>query len=86
VDLHFAETFWTTPGQRLFNVLINGKQVLKNYDILASAGGEFFATVESFLATADNTGTIRLQFVPGTADDPQINGIEIGTGSASGNP
>jgi hypothetical protein len=86
VDLHFAETFWTTPGQRLFNVLINDKQVLKNYDILASAGGEFFATVESFLATADNTGTITLQFVPGTADEPQINGIEIGTGGASSNP
>jgi hypothetical protein len=86
VDLHFAETFWTAPGQRLFNVLINGKQVLKNYDIYASAGGEFFATVESFMATADSTGTITLQFVPGISDQPQINGIEIGTGTASDNP
>ena len=81
VDLHFAETFWTSPGQRLFNVLINGKQVLTNYDIFASAGGEFIATVESFAVTADSTGTITLQFVPGPADNPQVNGIEIGTGT-----
>ena len=81
VDLHFAETFWTAPGQRLFNVLINGKQVLTNYDIFASAGGEFIATVESFAVTADSTGTITLQFVPGAADNPQVNGIEIGTGT-----
>jgi hypothetical protein len=82
VDLHFAETFWTAPGQRLFNVLINGNQVLTNYDMFASAGGEFIATVESFAVTADSTGTITLQFVPGAADNPQVNGIEIGTGTA----
>lgn len=81
VDLHFAETYWTAPGQRMFNVLINGKQVLTNYDIFASAGGEFIATVESFAVTADSTGTITLQFVRGTADNPQANGIEIGTGT-----
>jgi len=78
VDLHFAETYWNSPGQRLFNVLINGKQVLTNYDILASAGGEFMATVESFFATADAAGTITIQFLPGAADNPQVNGIEIG--------
>jgi fibronectin type 3 domain-containing protein len=84
VELHFAETFWTAPGQRQFNVLINGVEVLKNYDIYASAGGEFIATVQSFFVTADNTGSITIQFVPGAADQPQINGIEIGTGSTIG--
>jgi hypothetical protein len=83
VDLHFAETFWTAPGQRLFNVLINGNQVLTNYDMFASAGGEFIATVESFAVTADATGTITIQFVPGAADNPQVNGIEIGVGTAA---
>jgi hypothetical protein len=83
VDLHFAETFWTAPGQRLFNVLINGNQVLTNYDMFASAGGEFIATVESFAVTADATGTITIQFVPGAADNPQVNGIEIGVGTTA---
>jgi hypothetical protein len=81
VDLHFAETYWTGPGERQFNVLINGNQVLKNYDIYASAGGEYIATVESFLVTPDNTGTITIQFIPGSADNPQVNGIEIGVGT-----
>jgi hypothetical protein len=79
VDLHFAETYWTAPGQRLFNVSINNKQVLNNYDILASAGKEYTATEQSFYATADSTGTITINFVAGAADNPQINGIQIGT-------
>ncbi len=79
VNLHFAETYWTAPGQRLFNVSINGQQVLQNFDILASAGGEFQATVQSFTAVADETGTITIQFFTGAADNPQINGIEVGT-------
>lgn len=79
VDLHFAETYWTAPGLRLFNVCINNKQVLNNYDIFASAGSEYTATEQSFLTTADSTGTITINFVPGPADNPQINGIQIGT-------
>jgi len=78
VDLHFAETYWTAPGQRLFNVVINGKQVLDNYDIFASAGSEYTATVQSFYATADSTGTVTINFAAGAADNPQINGIQIG--------
>jgi hypothetical protein len=79
VDLHFAETYWTAPGQRLFNVSINNKQVLNNYDIFASAGAEYTATEQSFYATADSTGTITINFTVGGADNPQINGIQIGT-------
>ena len=79
VDLHFAETYWTAPGQRLFNVSINNQQVLNNYDIFASAGAEYTATEQSFHATADSTGTITISFTVGGADNPQINGIQIGT-------
>jgi len=79
VDLHFAETYWTAPGQRLFNVSINNKQVLNNYDIFASAGAEYTATEQSFYTTADSTGTITINFAVGGADNPQINGIQIGT-------
>ena len=37
VRLHFAETYWTASGQRIFNVKINGSQVLTNFDIFATA-------------------------------------------------
>jgi len=66
---------------RQFNVLINGNQVLKKLRHLCICGESTSQTVESFLATADNTGTITIQFVPGSADNPQVNGIEIGVGS-----
>jgi hypothetical protein len=79
VDLDFAETYWTAPGERLFNVSINGKQVLNSYDIFASAGSENTATEQSFFTTADNTGAITITLVTGAADNPQINGIQIGT-------
>lgn len=61
------------PGQRLFNVSIDGTQVLTNWDNVAQAG--------------DNTGTMRAFDVtsPGTVDitfthvveNPNIDGIEI---------
>ncbi len=79
VDLHFAETYWTAARQRQFNVTINGVQALQNYDIVASAGGAFLATIQSFTVAADATGTITIQFMSGAADNPQINGIEVGT-------
>ena len=53
VRLHEAEIYWTSSGQRLFNVSINGQQVLSNFDIYATAGGANKAIVEQFTATAD---------------------------------
>src|SRR5262249_6047675 len=38
VRLHFTETAFQGVGQRKFNVVINGAQVLTNYDIYADAG------------------------------------------------
>jgi hypothetical protein len=76
VRLHFAETYWTAAGQRAFNVTINGKQVLTNFDILATAGAEYKAVVEQFTIAADSTGKITLQFTT-VKDNAQVNGIEI---------
>ena len=76
VRLHFAEEYWTTAGSRVFNVLINGTQVLTNFDILATAGGEYIGVIEPFTATASSTGTVTIQFVT-VKDNAQVNGIEI---------
>jgi hypothetical protein len=43
VRLHFAEEYWTTAGSRVFNVSVDGTQVLTNFDIFAAAGGEYKA-------------------------------------------
>ena len=75
VRLHFAEEYWTAAGQRVFNVSINGTQVLTNFDILATAGAEYKAVVEQFSGTASSSGTITIQFTSVT-DQAQVNGIE----------
>jgi malectin (di-glucose binding ER protein) len=74
--LHFAETYWTQPGKRLFNVTLNTRLVLHNFDILATAGGENKAVVEQFVVPADSTGTITIQFLT-VKDNAQINAIEV---------
>ncbi|AXC12578.1 Beta-galactosidase [Acidisarcina polymorpha] len=75
--LHFAEFYWTATGQRVFNVSINGASVLKNFDIIAAAGGPNQAVVEQFNATANTSGQIIISFTAGAADQPKVDGIEI---------
>jgi fibronectin type 3 domain-containing protein len=76
VRLHFAEEYWTTAGSRIFNVSIDGTQVLTNFDIFATAGGEYKAVVEQFTETVPSNGTLTIQFAT-VKDNAQINGIEI---------
>ena len=77
VNLGFAEIYWTAAGKREFNVLINGAQMLTNFDVFATAGGENIAIVQSFTATASASGTIAIQFTTGSSDLPNVSGIEI---------
>ena len=76
VRLHFAEIYWSAKGQRIFNVSINGYQVLSNFDIVAAAGGPDKAIVEQFSATADESGTISIQFST-VVDNAKVSGIEV---------
>jgi hypothetical protein len=77
VRLHFAEIYWTSVGQRIFNVAINGSQVLANFDIIAAAGGANKANVQQFTTTANSSGQIAISFTVGTADAPKVSGIEV---------
>ena len=76
VRLHFAETYWTTAGSRVFNVTINGTPALTNFDIIAAAGAAEKAVVEQSTATADSSGRITLVFAT-VKDNAQVNAIEI---------
>jgi fibronectin type 3 domain-containing protein len=78
VQLDFVEYYWSAPGQRVFNVAINGTQVLSNFDIFAAAGGKDIAIARSFTATASSSGTITITFTS-LVDNAMINGIEIYT-------
>jgi beta-glucosidase len=76
VRLHFAETYWTAPAQRTFNVRINGNQVLSNFDIFAAAGGQNIANIQQFSAPANASGQFVIQFTT-LINNSLVNGIEI---------
>jgi large repetitive protein len=77
VRLHFAEFYFTSAGQRVFNVAINSIPVLQNFDIVATAGAANKALVEQFTATADSNGNITVTYSPGPADQAKASAIEI---------
>ena len=62
VRLHFAEIFYAAAGIRVFNVFINGTQVLANFDIYATAGTKNKAVIREFTATANGSGQIAIQY------------------------
>ncbi len=47
VELFLAETYYDQPGQRLFDVALNGKTILKAVDIFKEAGGKGKALVKT---------------------------------------
>ncbi len=76
VQFHFAEIFWNSSGSRLFNVSVNGAQVLKNYDIFVKAGGANKAIVESVTAAATSAGAIAIAF-SAVANEAKVSAIVI---------
>jgi beta-galactosidase len=83
VRLHFAEIYWGAvagggAGSRVFNVSINGTQVLSNFDIYATAGGANRAVVRQFTAVAGG-GSIAITFTT-LVDNAKCSGIEVYTG------
>ena len=76
VLLHFAETYWSAAGQRIFDVAINGATVLSNFDIFAKVGKDA-ALMETFTATASSNGQIVIDFTRGPADQPVLMGLEV---------
>jgi hypothetical protein len=77
VTLYFNEIYWSQPGQRQFNVLINGVQVLTNFDIVGTTGSKNKAIQEQFSATASSTGQIVVELTQGAADQPKISGVKV---------
>ena len=76
VRLHDSEPVWTASGQRVFNVFMNGKEVLTNFDVFATAGAQNKAAIKEIMTTADTNGNIAVQFV-NVVDNAEINAIEI---------
>ena len=79
VRLHFAELDERVrPGQRVFDVFIDGRRVLERYDIVEEANGALRGTVEVFVVDVENgVMDIELSMSGDSRLDPAISGIEL---------
>ena len=75
VRLYFAETFFDGPGDRRFDVEIEGAKVLDDYDIAQEAGAVNKAIVETF--TVVSNSTLDVEFSHANADNPLVKAIEV---------
>jgi len=76
ITLLEAETYWNGPGKREFNVFIQGKQVLTNFDIYATAGGQNIP-ISLFFTNAVTNSQLQILFTPGAADNARVSGVQV---------
>ncbi len=76
VSLYFAELWWATSGRRTFNVSIEMQPVLRDYDIVAAAGGWLIARAETFEADVID-GHLDVNLELGSKDYPMINVLRV---------
>lgn len=70
-----SETFWSAPGQRVFNVFIQGVQVLTNFDIFVAAGGKNLPLTRVFTNSVAN-GQLQIVFAP-VVDNARVSGVQV---------
>jgi hypothetical protein len=70
-----AETWTNVPNGRVFNVFIQGQQVLTNFDIYATTGGMNIPVVRVFTNAVANS-QLEILFVP-VIDNARASGIHV---------
>lgn len=80
VSLHFAELGDVAKGERIFDIQIQGKTVLKNFDLVAAAGGPKRALVHVFDNIIANRAMdirfVRQADTP-TTHPPMLSAVEV---------
>jgi hypothetical protein len=79
VVLHFAEIYWTGPGQRVFDVSLEGARVLDNYDIFVKAGANTAITETFTVTVTDGILNLDMSSLPqdGGVDYPKLSALQI---------
>jgi hypothetical protein len=76
VLLHFIEPEQLQKGDRVFNVLINGKTVLSQVDIIGETGAPNKALVKELKGIGPST-TVEFSLKQVSGKPPLLCGIEI---------
>jgi hypothetical protein len=75
VRLKFAEIYFTGPGQRIFNVVVNGQVFDASFDPFAAAGAAYTAVDRSYTVSVTG-GQVAIDLNP-VVQNPKISAIEI---------
>jgi hypothetical protein len=76
--LHFLEPDELQPGQRVFDVNLQGLPVLDDFDIVKAAGGSFQSVVKEFAGVIiEKELKVTLTRTPRTKAGPILSGIEL---------
>ncbi len=81
VRLHFAELTDVQPGQRVFDIKLQNRVVLRDFDVVKQAGGKNRAIVKQFDGIRA-AGAVIIQLVPkspqtGSRSEPILSGVEL---------
>lgn len=76
VRLDFAEIYWDAAGQRIFNVKMNGAEVLSDFDVFVAAGGKYRAVRREFTVVSDAQGQIAIDFIS-VVNYAKVSGIAV---------
>jgi outer membrane protein assembly factor BamB len=76
VSLHFAEPEDVKPGERVFNVRLQGKQALRDFDIAKEAGGARKPVVKVF-KDIEVGRDLEVSFASVRGKSPLVNAIEV---------
>ncbi len=76
VRLFFAETFSARPGERVFDVRVQGRVRLENVDVARLAGGPRKSVVKE-IRPVTAAESIVIEFAPRTRAAALLNGVEV---------
>lgn len=76
VTLHFAEIWWESPGERVFDVSVQGETVLADFDVYDATGGDHVALTHTVEGVSVTDGTLSIS-TDTSVDNSKLSGIEI---------
>src|SRR5262249_32886400 len=77
VELNFAEFYWTSPGQRVFDMSLENQLLpaLQNIDIFGQVGANVPLVIDQLVTVTD--GSLSIQVGPGGSSPGNVNDAKL---------